>query len=121
MTPSEISCGSAPVSWPPYSWPSVETQALDRQHGLTPWEASLDQLLVGQPFPGHAIHEAIEPRQRMALDVTVIEPKCEFIDIAAQVLGAGVVIDTVDAAFHDGPYALACRARQSCRPCRVRP
>ena len=81
MTTSEAVCGGAHASSPLWTSPSVGRPEQRLQHGLTPWVASCDQLLVGQALAGHPVHETIEPRQRVPLDVAVVQPEGELINI----------------------------------------
>jgi hypothetical protein len=53
-----------------------------------------------------AINEAIEPRQSMIFDVSFIQTKRKFIDVAAKMFLARMVIDAIDAALHDRKNAL---------------
>lgn len=63
--------------------------------------SSLDQCLVGEALASRAGHEAIEPVQSVPLHVAVIQAEGKFVNVAAQVLFAGVVIDADQAALHD--------------------
>jgi len=67
---------------------------------------SLDQRLVCQPLPGDPVNKAVEPGQGMVLDVALIEPEGELVNIAAKVLRAGVVIDADQAAFQNRENAV---------------
>src|SRR3954447_16179574 len=53
-----------------------------------------------------AVYEASEPGQRVQLDVAFVQPKGELVNVAAQMLRAGMVIDAEDAALHDREDAL---------------
>src|SRR3954465_7351378 len=56
--------------------------------------ASCDQRLVGQPLAGCACGKAVEPGQRMQLDVAFVQPEGELVNVARQMLRAGMMIDT---------------------------
>src|SRR5258706_581770 len=60
--------------------------------------SSLDQHLVCQALAGHRVNEAVEARQRVVLDVPLVEPEGELVNVAAKMLGAHVMIDADQAA-----------------------
>lgn len=66
---------------------------------------SLNERLVCEPLSRRAMYEAIEPRQGMVLDVAFIQPEREFINVAVEMLRAGVMIDADQAALQDGENA----------------
>src|ERR1700722_10846570 len=51
---------------------------------------SSDQILVSEPLPRNAVHEAVQPLQGMPLHVALIEAERELVNVAVQVLVAGV-------------------------------
>lgn len=61
---------------------------------------SFDQRLVGQPLARNAINEAAEPVESMPSYVAIIQAKGELVNVAVQMLFAGVVIDADQAAPH---------------------
>src|SRR5260370_30794984 len=67
---------------------------------------SSDQILVGEPLSRNAHHEAFQPLQRVALHIALIEPECELINVAAEMLWADVMERAVDAALQHRPNAL---------------
>jgi hypothetical protein len=72
-----------------------------RQVLLVFFDYSLDQCLVGQPLASHAVNETVKPRQGMILYVAFVQPEGKFVNIAAKMLFARVVVDAINAAFHD--------------------
>jgi hypothetical protein len=68
--------------------------------------ASSAEPLVRESLARYRVHEAIEPRRCVASDVSLIQPEGELIDVAAQVLLAGVVVDAMQAALENRPDAL---------------
>lgn len=46
-------------------------------------------------------NQAIEPVHRADLDVALVQPKGEFVDVAAKVFRTDLMINAVDAALHD--------------------
>jgi hypothetical protein len=73
---------------------------------LAVWVYSLDQRLVSQPLAGHSIHEAVEARQGMVFDVTFVQSEGKFINVAAKMFLAGMMIDAINATLHDRENAL---------------
>src|SRR5260370_40523851 len=67
---------------------------------------SLDQRFVGQPLAGHAVTQPVEPLQRMPLDMALVEPERELVNVAAKMLRTGVVIDANQAALQNRENAL---------------
>lgn len=53
---------------------------------------SLDICLVGQPLALGARDETAEPLHRVVFDVALVEPKGKLVNVAVQMLRAGVVI-----------------------------
>src|SRR5271166_4628122 len=93
-----ITSASAPW-WPGASAPSqpwflasactTEPCARWRRVLAAVWaDRSRDQRLVGQPLAGDALDEAGEPLQRVALDVALIQPEAELVNVAVQMLRA---------------------------------
>src|SRR5579863_2700642 len=66
---------------------------------------SSDPILVGEPLPHNSCHEAVQPLQGMPLHVALIEAERELVNVAVQVLIAGVVVDAVQTALQDRPDA----------------
>jgi len=62
--------------------------------------ASLDQPRVGQTLAVNRFDEAVEPVQRVNLHIPFIQAEGEFVNVAMQMLGAGMVVDAVHAALH---------------------
>src|SRR5215218_3204879 len=69
-------------------------------------DPSCDQRLVGKTLAGSPGDEAIEPGQRVQVDVALVQPERELVNVAAQVLWAGMMVDADDAAFEDREDAL---------------
>src|SRR3990167_2686132 len=67
---------------------------------------SLDQPRVGQALAGHPVNEAVEPVERVNLDVALVQAEGELVHVAPEVLGAGVMVDTHQPALQDRPDAL---------------
>lgn len=67
---------------------------------------SLNKPFVGQPLAGRAINKAVEPRQRVVLDVAFVQSKRKFIDVAPKVLRAGTVINANQAALESSENTL---------------
>src|SRR5260370_15992915 len=67
---------------------------------------SLHQRFVGQPLAGNAVNKAVEPLQRMPLDMALVEPERELVNVAAKMLRTGVVIDANQAALQNRENAL---------------
>src|SRR3546814_16974402 len=55
--------------------------------------------------PGGAADEAIQALQGVALHVAVVEPEGELVNVAVQVLLAGVVVDTLQAPLQHREHA----------------
>src|SRR5436190_13971093 len=62
---------------------------------------SSDQILIGQPLASRAVDEAFQAAQRMPLHVAFIQAERELVNVAMQVLVAGVVIDAMQAALEN--------------------
>lgn len=93
MTPFESYGGAECVSALACSWPSVCRSAQRPRFDPKPRVvSSCDQLRIGDPLVRRGRDQAVEPVQRRHLDVAVVQPEGEFVDVAAQVLGAGMVI-----------------------------
>src|SRR4051812_48703703 len=69
-------------------------------------DPSCDQRLVGKTLAGSPGDEAIEPGQRVQFDVALVQPERELVNVAVQVLWAGMMVDADDAAFEDREDAL---------------
>src|ERR1035441_8570872 len=82
--------------------------ALHRQFysALRACPVSLDQPLVRETFSAAGVDETVQPLKGVPLHVAIVQPKRELIDVALQVLRAGVVIDAMKPALQDGPEAL---------------
>ena len=72
---------------------------------LSGYSFSCGQLLVGDSLANGRDHKAIEPLERVKLDISIVETKRKLINIAAKMLFARVVVDTTDAAFENRPDA----------------
>ena len=62
-----------------------------------------DQFLVSDAASGRGIYETIEPAQGVRLNVAVVQAERKFINVTAQMLVAGMVIDTMQSALQHGP------------------
>ena len=86
---------------------SVDAQAPRRQWRREPSgflaaaALSCDQSLVRQPSASRVDDEAIEPGQRVVLDVALIQPERKLINVPPKVLRGDVVKDAVDPALQD--------------------
>jgi hypothetical protein len=58
----------------------------------------LDKRLVGEPLSGCSVNEAVEPRERVVLHIAFVQAKGELVNIAVQMLWAGMVIGTMQTA-----------------------
>lgn len=65
---------------------------------------SRGQLLVCDAPPDSSIDQATQSIKGMPAHIAIIEPKSKLVDVPAQVLAAGVVIDPMQAALKDCPY-----------------
>src|SRR5579864_4726941 len=121
MTHCEINVSlSSSVSSPPSISVSDGTPALFERWrpvlaAVSDYPSS-DQILVGEPLPRNACHEAVQPLKGVPLHVALIEPERELVYIAMQVLVAGVVIDAVQPALQNGPDALDAVRRHAIIP-----
>src|SRR4051794_8855616 len=68
--------------------------------------ASCDQRLVGQPLAGCPGNEAVQPGQRVELDVALVQPERELVNVPAQVLRAGMVVHADNAPLENREDAL---------------
>jgi hypothetical protein len=66
---------------------------------------SLNERLVCEPLSRRPVHKAFEPRQGMVLDVAFVQPERKFVNVAVQMLRAGVMIDADQPALQDGKDA----------------
>jgi len=66
----------------------------------------MDQRLVGEALALRARHEAFQPLHRVVFHVAVVQPEGEFIDVTAQMLLAGVMVDADQAALENREHAL---------------
>ena len=67
---------------------------------------SCDEFLVGKALARCGDDEIIQPRQCGDFHVSVIQAERKLVDVAVKVLRAYLMVDTVNAALHDGPNAL---------------
>jgi len=99
---SRVSPRGACVSSPVSTSVLADKPELHRQWRLVLLVSySLDQRLIGQPLASHAVHETVKPRQGMVLHVALIQPERKFINVATKMLFARVMVNAVNAAFHD--------------------
>src|SRR4051812_43264700 len=96
--------------WPVFSRPSSSvwggSSSLCPRSNPIPWEASCGEPPVRDPLALGRIHKAIQPSRRVVGYVPLVQPKRKLIDVTAQVLRAGVMVDTVQPTLQDGPNAL---------------
>jgi hypothetical protein len=90
----------------------TQSTTLSRLSGGSPVAYSSGQILVSEPPPYNAIDEApatpstkLSRRSRVWLHVAFAEPEGELVNVAMQVLVAGVMIDAMQIALQDGPDA----------------
>lgn len=102
--PSSSSVSSLPsiLAWDDTPEPSAQWRPVP----AAVYYPSSDQILVSEPLPCNAVHEAVQPLQGVPLYVALVEPKRELVNVAVQVLITGVVIDAVQSALQNGPNAL---------------
>jgi hypothetical protein len=106
----QLLCASASVAaFLPVSFSAlVDRRAPHRQSNrvlLAVAVLSLDQRLISQPLASHAVNEAIKPRQGMVLHVAFVQTERKFINVAAKMFFARMMIDAVDTALHYGENA----------------
>src|SRR3990172_2726351 len=108
MTPSELSSSGVRASWPVCSWASADRTEPCPRFGQVRRAASFSfrQRLVGDALANGRTHETIEAFQRVPLHVAVIQPERKLVDVSAQVLAAGVVVNAEYPALHDREHAL---------------
>lgn len=81
-------------------------QALYPQAAQTLLERpSCDQRRVGNTTAARSRDEAVKPVNRVRFDVAVIQPERELINIAPKMFLGNVMINTIDAALENRPYA----------------
>ena len=83
-----------------------DSSALRPRFYRVPLAASCDQPFVREALALGGIHERIKALRGVIGNVPFVQPERELIDVAEQVLFAGVVIDTVQAALQNSPDAL---------------
>jgi hypothetical protein len=107
MTPLLFYSLNAGVSSPTWSSASADTVPRRELRLIlwAAWECSLCESLVSQTLAGNTVNEAVEPRQGVVLDVAFIEAEGKFIDVAAKVLFAGMMIGANAAALENGKNA----------------
>src|SRR3990170_2950484 len=107
MTPVELSSSGGPASWPVCSLASVYRTEPCPRCGPARRSAScsLRQRLVGDPLTDSRMHKTIEPFHRVPLHVSIVEAKRELVDVAAQVLAAGVMVDAMHTTLEQRPHA----------------
>jgi hypothetical protein len=66
----------------------------------------LDQPRIGQTLAVNRLNEAIEPVQRVPFHVAIVQAKGEFVNVAMQMLRAGMMVDAVHPALHHRPNRL---------------
>lgn len=82
-------------------WASVDSAEPCRSRRPKASAFSCDQSLVGEALANHAGHKTVKSLQRVAGHVAIVQPKRKFIDVAAKMLGTGVVINADQPALHD--------------------
>src|SRR6266571_3511985 len=89
------------------------TSALDGARALCPQScgaragfqaSSCDEFLVRDASARSCFDETVEPFHRAALNVAIVKPEGELVNVAGKVLGAGVMIDAGESALQHGPY-----------------
>lgn len=107
MTPAELSFSVSPVSSRAWISASVgKREPYPRSGRARRVASSLRERLVGDAFARRRTNKTIQSVQRVPLAVSIVEPKCELVDVSAKMLAAGVVVDAENAALHDSEYAL---------------
>lgn len=81
-------------------------QAQYRPSYRAPLESSLDEPRIGKTLAVYGLNKTVEPCQRVPFHVSIIQAEGEFINVAMQVLRAGMMVDAVHPALHYRPNAL---------------
>jgi hypothetical protein len=63
-------------------------------------------IIAASAITGDTVHETIEPRQGVVFDVAFVQAERKFVNVAVEMLLAGVMIDAINAALHDCKNAL---------------
>jgi hypothetical protein len=74
--------------------------------------SSLNERLICEPPSSRPIYKAFEPRQSVVFDAAVVQPERKFVNVAVQMLRAGVMVDSYQPALQDGKDAfdaIGCR------------
>src|SRR5258708_453694 len=79
-------------------------QAQGQSRGLA--VLSCDEPRVSEPLPCDRINERVQPFERVASNVAVVQAERELIHIAAKMFLADLVVDAVQSALEDRPHAL---------------
>ena len=66
----------------------------------------LRQGRIGEPFIQCPREHRVNALERMISAFTLIQSKCELVDVPLQMLRSDVMIDSVHPALHDGPHRL---------------
>lgn len=97
------------ISFP--SWASSSSMLADRQERhqrsfpVLVVFCSCDQLLVGHGQSDSCFDETVQAGKRVILHVAIIQPKGELVNIAANMLLAGMMIDAMQTALKNRPDA----------------
>src|ERR1039457_815933 len=80
-----------------------DMQAQYRPSYRAPLESSLDEPRIGKTLAVYGLNKTVEPCQRVPFHVSIIQAEGEFINVAMQVLRAGMMVDAVHPALHYRP------------------
>ena len=107
--PSKVLLPVACVSFLASSLALADRRERHRQLHLTLWvsfDRSLDQPFIGEPFARRSVNEAFQPRHGVVLHVALVEPESKFVNIAAKMFWAGMMVDADQATLKDRKNAL---------------
>lgn len=81
----------------PYSQALVCMPAPYPQSNRATRASSRDHLRIGDPFAGYPVNKRRQTLQRMPRHIALVEAKRKLIDVSAEVLCAGVMVDAIAA------------------------
>lgn len=107
MTPVESFSFASPVFSRAWISALADRPTRDQQsHLATQDVGSCDQLLIGDATAYRCRNHAVEAIKRLPSYVAIIEPKSKLVDVAPEMLWAGVVIHPMQATLEECPNAL---------------
>ena len=96
---------SSLVSWPVLTSALAYMPTRHPRFDLAHQEPSRYEALVGETLASGSADETVEPLERVHLHVAIVQPECEFVDVAPKVLRAYLMVYAMNAALHDSPNA----------------